>query len=750
MNPLTLQMTDKRTVDLPHDYCIEQKMDPMTAATASNAYLPGGVIEYEKSIFVPADWQSKKIMLEFEGVYMNATVRINQNIVCRHPYGYTSFHCDLTPYIRFGEENQICVHVNNSALPNSRWYSGMGIYRHVYLMVGERVHIEPWGVHVTAAAGEFTVQTKILALSDAEETVTVRQSLFNEANERLAQTEKDILLRGKKSVEETQSITAANLKAWDVDAPHLYRILTEIICDGKVMDSCETKTGIRSIAFEAKKGFLLNGRPLKLKGGCVHHDCGILGAAAHDRAEWRKAEILKKNGYNAVRCAHNPPSPAFLDACDALGLLVIDEAFDCWNEPKMTNDYSIFFPYCWKEDLASMILRDRNHPSIILWSIGNEIPERDGRSDGYRVAKTLATYARSLDNTRAVTNALCGLVGNGDWAKLTAPFAEDLDVVGYNYLLDRYDGDGEIFPDRLICGTETYPMQAFDYWEAVEKNPHVIGDFVWTALDYLGEAGIGRIRESQDEMFVGSYPWSHANCGDIDLCGFKRPQSYYRDCVWGISKKPYIAVHDPAYFGQNREITPWGWPEVSDQWNWPGFEAKPIQVDIYCADDEVELFVNGRSLGRKETGRKNKYFARYTLSYEPGEISCVSYRKNEEIARQVLVTPGEPCQIEAIADRDRVCVRDLCYITVNAVDQDGRIANHAAQTLHISASGAGKILAVGSANPKSDEKYVGNLRRFYHGSVMAIVEATGVGEIEITAAAEGLKSAKIILHSNRE
>ena len=741
----TLKMQELRSVDLPHDYCIEQQMDPMTAATASNAYLPGGVIEYEKTLAIPEAWRGKAILVEFEGVYMNAIVRLNKSIVGRHPYGYTGFFCDLAPYARYGQDNVLTVTVNNSALPNTRWYSGMGIYRNVWLLTGEAAHVAPWGVFVTtptAARAEtvFAVETNVCSALPAGETVVLRQRLLDASGAAVAQASDDITLSGGTQTC-AQTLRLANATLWDVDDPYLYSLQTEILRDGTVLDRQVTRTGVRSISVDAQNGFLLNGRSLKMKGGCVHHDCGILGAASHDKAERRKAALLKQNGFNAVRCAHNPPAPAFLDACDALGLLVIDEAFDCWNEPKMANDYSLFFADWWERDMTAMVLRDRNHPSVVLWSTGNEIPERDGHSDGYALARRLADFVRGLDGTRPVTNALCDLwQGGGDFATATAAFAAPLDVVGFNYLLARYAQDGA---ERVLCGTETFPMQALDYWEAVEKHPYVIGDFVWTALDYLGEAGIGRVRDAGEVSFVGAYPWSHANCGDIDLCGGKRPQSYFRDCVWGTSSEPYIAVHNPAFFGQDREITPWGWPDVANSWSWPSFEGKPARVDIYSADDEVELFVNGVSQGRKPAGKASRYLAAYEVLYAPGEMVCVGYRGGAEAARTRLVTHAAPHAIVLRADCARIGGGDIVYISAQVVDRDGHPADSASDTLYVTAQGAGSLLAIGSANPRTDERYVGNARRCYRGQLQAVARANGAGTLTVTASAEGLVAATV-------
>lgn len=749
--------SESATVDLPHDFSIGCKRDPNSLSGPSNGFFPGGAAEYEKRLFVPADWKGKKVILEFEGVYMNTAVRFNNQIVAQHPYGYTSFHCDLSPYLLYDRENIIRVTVNNSALPNTRWYSGSGIYRHVWLMVGESIHIAPWGVFastptVSPNSSVVVAKTSIENSGNTAADVIVRSTLLTASGQEAASGYTELSIAAGSAMEAVQTLTVSPAELWSVENPCMYTLHSEIIMHDAVIDSTFTKIGIRSISFDAGNGFRLNGVSMKLKGGCVHHDCGLLGAAAYERAEERKVELLKASGFNAVRCAHNPPSPTFLDACDRLGMLVIDEAFDCWREAKNPNDYGSWFEDWWQRDMASMILRDRNHPSIIMWSTGNEIVERDGRSEGYVYARKLADHARSLDNTRAVTNALCGIgsVSEDQWGELTAPFAEPLDVVGYNYLLRRYDSDGAKFPERIICGTETFPKDAFDYWSAVERLPYVIGDFVWTSLDYLGEAGIGHVWYDGKKGFLGEYPWHQAFCGDIDICGFKRPQSYYRDCVWSISKAPYIAVYRPENYGKTPDISEWGWPDVVSCWTWPGFENKPTVVDVYCSDSEVELYLNGKCLGRKPAGKANRHMASFETAYEPGELVAVGFENETETSRTTLRTAGAPASIRLIPDRNalKAELRDLSFVTAEVLDADGNIVHNACTDIYFTVCGSGSLLAVGNGNPISEELYAGNRRKVHEGRAMVVVGTNGeAGEIVLTAAADGIPSVKAVIRA---
>ena len=757
------------TVDLPHDFSIIQKRDPNTPAGGGNGYFPGGVGEYQKSLFAPQEWNGKKIILEFEGVYMNATVRLNNHIVAQHPYGYTSFHCDLTPYLMYGRENIIEVYANNSAQPNTRWYSGSGIYRPVWLMVGESIHIKPWGIFastpkVSAAASEVLVKTDVENSSTSPAAVTVRSTLLDASGNLVSSLDSTLLIPGEASAEAVQTLPVAETCLWSLEAPYLYTLRSEILQESSVIDYAVTTIGLRSISFDAENGFRLNGIPLKLKGGNVHHDCGLIGAAAYNRAEERKVELLKESGYNAVRCAHNPPSPGFLDACDRLGMLVMDEAFDCWREGKVPNDYNMYFEDWWERDMASMILRDRNHPSIIMWSTGNEIGERDGRSEGYSYARRLADYVRSLDNTRAVTNGICWVAslryspigidttdipeGYDYWGETTEKFAEPLDVVGYNYEQPRYESDRVKYPKRVICCTENYLRASLEYWDFADKFPNVIGDFYWTSMDYLGEAGCGGVSYEGDTLIRGRYPWHHAYCGDIDICGFKRPQSYYRDCVWGLAKVPYIAVYKPQNHGRKVEVSAWGWPDVVNSWTWTGYEGKPTTVEIYSTAGEIELFLNGRSLGRKPAGRKNKYTAVYELCYEPGELLAIGYDNKGEISRSVLKTTGSPAAIRLTPDRNLLKAEfgDLSYITVELLDAMGNVVPSADNDIFFSACGAGSLLAVGNSNPISEEMYTGSHRKAYEGRAMAVVRANGdSGTITFTAMAEGIPSSSVMI-----
>jgi beta-galactosidase len=766
-------------VNLPHDLSIQKARNQSHPTGSGGGYAWSGLVTYRKKFLIPAEWRGQSVQVEFEGVYMNAEISINGQLVALHPYGYTSFIVDLTSHLKYGEENVLVVAVNNSAQPNSRWYSGTGIYRHVWLRTGGVLRIQPWGVFVTTPLVNPTSSTvNVLAeLAGSAAGAVLRSTILDANGATVAQAETP----GEGATVQ-QTLTVKDARLWSVDEPNLYSLVSEVWVDSSLLDSEKTTFGIRSIAVDAQNGFRLNGVPMKLKGGCVHHDNGILGAASYDRAEERKIELMKASGFNAIRCAHNPPAPAMLDACDRLGMLVIDETFDCWRTGKNPNDYHLYFEDWWQRDTESMVKRDRNHPSIIMWSIGNEVAERTGVSDGYSWAGKQADFIRSLDATRWITSALPFLFEEmladpsfmqnlGDaqslfdpkklvpadletdsWGNRTGEFNEALDVVGYNYLYSRYDWDGKRFPERVMAGTETFPYLAYEFWKETERMPYVIGDFVWTSIDYLGESGIGRVTVDDPTPFFAANPWPYhlANCGDIDICGFKRPQSYYRDLLWGVRTAPFIGVLDPQLFGKKLQFNQWGWEPVIDSWSFPGQEGQQTHVHVYAVDEEVELFVNGVSAGRKLAGAAEKNKAIFEVTYQPGTVEAVSYRGGKETGRTSLKTTGSPVALRAAVDRPEIHCEfgDLAYVTVDIVDPDVLVVKWADPEISFEVTGAGELIAIGTANPLSEELYVGNKRKAWNGHLMAVVRSNGqAGDIMLTASADGLKAIEIRLNA---
>jgi beta-galactosidase len=715
-----------RSVDVPHDWSIELERDPAAPSGTDGGYFPTGIGWYQKRFAVPGDWRGKTVLVEFEGVYMNAHVWFDEHFLGRHPYGYTTFHHDLTPYLEPGSEQTIRVLVDNAAQPNSRWYAGSGIYRHVRLLIGDALHVGPWGVSVTAEDETVHVRTCVENAHDEERELVVRSRVAGAT----VDTPTTIPARGRAEI--AQELHVEGAERWSPEAPRLYELETQVLSDGDAVDTTTTTFGIRSVAVDADRGLRLNGEQVELRGGCVHHDHGPLGAASHDRAEERKVELLKANGFNAVRCAHNPPAPAFLDACDRLGLLVIDEAFDCWRSGKNLCDYHVSFDDWWRRDLESMLLRDRNHPSVIMWSVGNEPVER-GRPEGARIVRMLADHVRSVDPTRPVTAGVNGGHGDWPWEQLDDLF-DALDICGYNYRAAQYTDDHARVPARVVYGSESVAKEAAEHWRNVRELDHVVGDFVWTAIDYLGEAGIGRAHfEEEPAPLLAIYPWHIANCGDLDVCGFKRPQSFYRDVLWRRGEAVHITVHPP---GPEATVTYWGWPDVRSSWTWPGHDGEPLRVDVYSACETVELFVNGESLGTKAP---EECVATFEVPYRPGTLRAVGSGPD---AACELRTAGEPARIRLTPDREEIDADGLAFVTVEVVDAEGLVHPDADHAISFAVDG-GTIAAVGSGDPTSTEPYRGKRRSAYRGRCLVVLRPKREPrELRVVAEADGILGAE--------
>ena len=511
-----------RAVDLPHDWSIEGAFDREAPAGNDGGYLPTGKGWYRKKFRVESV-SDKTLRLYFEGVYMNAEVFVNGQRAGGHPYGYSSFFVDITPFVRTGE-NTVEVRVDNSRQKNCRWYSGSGIYRHVWLLTTGKRYIDEWSVSVT------TPDTH---------TVNIKAEVVQEDGSRRPIT---------------KTLDVEHPRLWSPDDPYLYE--TQLEADGDVLP---VSYGIRTIDYSSEKGLLLNGKPVVLNGGCVHHDNGIVGAAAYDDAEYRRVRLMKEAGFNAVRTSHNPPSETFLRACDELGLLVVDEAFDGWREKKNDYDYSTLIDQWWQEDIRAMVLRDRNHPSIFCWSIGNEVIERK-KIEVVKTAHQMATLCRELDDQhRPVTSALCAW--DSDW-DIYDPLAAEHDIVGYNYMIHKSESDHERVPSRVMMQTESYPRDAWKCYRKVTDYSYIIGDFVWTAIDYLGESGIGRWYYTGDvpgeHWERPLFPWHAAYCGDIDLTGLRKPISHYRSMLYNEDKEQlYMAVREPDGYNGQVKTTLW-------------------------------------------------------------------------------------------------------------------------------------------------------------------------------------------------
>lgn len=745
-----------RKIDLPHDWSIENlpgtasPFDAKAISGVSGGFTTGGTGWYRKTFQVADSVKNKRLYIQFDGVYMNAEVWLNGKLLGHHPYGYTTFRYDITTDVLQGQLNTLAVKVKNEG-ENSRWYSGSGIYRHVWLIVKNPVHVAVWGTYITtpvatAASAKVNIQTTLKNQTKAEANVTISYRVLDATGKMVAETKTNVNAKDESKAEQLLEVKSPAL--WSVDSPSLYTLITEVYQGSSLKDKTETRFGIRTIAFTPTQGFTLNGNPLKLKGGCLHHDNGPLGARAYDRAEERKIELLKASGYNAIRCSHNPPSQAFLDACDKLGMLVIDEAFDMWRDAKNPFDYSLYFHLRWKEDVASMVVRDRNHPSIILWSIGNEIPNMDNKEVAAD-AKMISDFIKSLDPTRPTSAAVNGLSEKKD------PFFASFDIAGYNYAYGGdhnqksiYETDHERLPQRIMYGSESYALEAFGSWMNVIDYPWVIGDFVWTSFDYIGEASIGWRGYWQEQNF---YPWNLAYCGDIDICGWKRPQSYYRDALWKKNQVSVFVKPPQPSFELNtarQDWSKWHWYDVVDSWNWQGQEGKPLEVDVYSSCTAVELFLNGKSLGKKNTNRQTQFKETWMVPYQSGELKAVGYEGKKKVSESILRTAAAPDRIKLSADKNEILSdnQDLSYVTVELTDTKGIRNPLSDQSVTFTIEGPATIVGVGNANPMSVESYQASTRKAWQGRCLVVIKSgKEKGNVKLTASAAGVTSASITL-----
>ena len=788
-----------RAVDLPHDWSIEGAPEKTNPSGSGGGFFPAGVGWYRKTFQAPTAWKGKRISVEFDGVYQNATIYLNGHKLGTHPYGYTSFHFDLTPDLKIPARNVIAVRVDNNEQPNSRWYSGSGIYRRVRFIVTAPAHVDHWGVFVTtpeisADRAKVTVRTRIRNEANTGARLVVRTILTGPAGTPAGEAESEVTAGASAAADLTQEIRVNNPALWSPESPRLCKATTRVVSGGRVIDEVVTPFGIRSLAWSAEQGFRLNGKPVKFAGGSVHHDNGPLGAAAFDRAEERKVELLKAAGYNAVRTAHNPPSSAFLDACDRLGLLVLDEPFDVWQSRKVKFDYARFFDEWWPQDLDGMVLRDRNHPSIVVWGIGNEIGDA-WTKDGPPLARQMAARLRALDDTRPVTLAVPGATYGPNIDVVLA----SLDIAGYNYNLTANQAeDHRRVPSRLMMTTESFAAKAFEEWELAKENPYIAGEFVWTAMDYLGESGIGAwsyrtpaeaaragqisqmmskvmstmgangenalaalAQQSESRgsdpppmmtlLFAG-YPWHASNCGDLDLTGWRKPQSYYRDILWNGGNRVHATVRLPEPEGKKVIALGWSVIPTIESWTWPGREGKEMQVEIYAGAEKVRLYLNEKLIGEAPTTREQRFRALFTVPYAPGTLKAMGVNGDREVAQSVLKTAGDPVSLRLTPDRGVLQAdgQDLSFVSVEAVDAQGQAQPNAAQQIRFVISGPGAIAAVGNGDGTSTERYQGDRRKLFNGRALVVVRTSRTpGSIRLTASAPGLRAADVTLQTQR-
>jgi beta-galactosidase len=728
-----------RTLNLPHDWSIEGEFSIDNPATPGGGALPGGVGWYRKTFSLDKSLKNKQVYIDFDGIYRCSEVWINGHSVGFRPNGYISFRYDLTPYVRVGEENTIAVRVDNSKQPNSRWYSGSGIYRDVRLVLTNPVHIDLWGTYVTTPQisekeAIIRIQTSIKNTSGEKEPVQIHQILKDAGGREVTRFVSEDLI---------QEFKVENPVLWSVDTPYLYTLTTQLEIKGRVVDEYETTVGIRSFEFDADKGFILNGKQLKINGVCNHHDLGCLGSAVNYRAVERQLEILKGMGCNGIRCSHNPPAPELLELCDKMGFIVMDEAFDMWIRSKSPYDYAEFFPEWYERDLTDLILRDRNHPSVFMWSIGNEVWEQSGRGD--TIALKLANIVRKLDPTRPVT-AACNVSSPDN--PLFLPGI--LDIIGFNYQLFDYDKVKENFPGRPFMGSETvsglmsrgfYQMpsdsiriwagrndipasqtvdQCSSYdnchvpwgnlheesWKYIKKADFVSGQYIWTGFDYLGEPT------------PYGWPARSSYFGIIDLAGFPKDIYYMYQSEWTDKDVLHIFPH----------------------WNWKEGESVDIWA-FYNHADEVELFLNDKSLGTKSK-QKDELHVSWRVPFEPGTLKAVSRKDGKEVLSQEIKTAGEPVSIRLTADRNEIQAtgKDLSFITVEVLDKDGNVVPTANHLIRFSVEGSGKIVGTDNGDPIDLNCLKKPERHLFNGKGLVVVQGNRqAGSIRVKAVSEGLK-----------
>ena len=754
----TLNDSKWRVLNLPHDWSIEGKFSKDNPATPEGGALPGGIGWYRKTFTVPASSKGKLVYIDFDGVYQKSDVWINGHHLGFRPNGYISFRYELTPYLNFGGNNVIAVKVDNSVQPNSRWYSGSGIYRHVWLVTTNKTAIDHWGTYVTTsdisdASAKVNVQVQ-LHNDQSSPQVLISTKLYDAAGKQVAAAGEATSAAQNKNepLTITNTLTVKNPVLWSVENPYLYKAVTQLIEGKKVVDEYTTTVGIRYFNFDADKGFSLNGKPMKILGVCNHHDLGSLGAAINNRALERQLQMLKAMGCNGIRTSHNPPAPELLDLCDKMGFIVMDEAFDCWEWKKATYDYHLYFKEWHKRDLEDQIKRDRNHPSIMIWSIGNEIPQQADTS-ALRIAPELAAIVHSLDKTRLLTTANDRPDSTNKIIKSGA-----IDLVGYNYHQFDYAKFHDRYPGKKFIATETtsgletrgyYEMpsdsirvwppsydkpfvregnnvSAYDNtrppwgsthemtWKVMKKYDFLSGMFIWTGFDYLGEPT------------PYSWPSRSSYFGIIDLAGFPKDVYYMYQSEWTNKNVLHIFPH----------------------WNWqPG---KMIDIWAYYNNaDEVELYLNGKSLGiQKKTG--DDLHVMWRVKYQPGTLKAISRKNGKTVLTREIHTAGAPAKIELTADRSQIKAdgQDLSFITAKILDKDGNVVPDADNKVNFKIAGEGSIASVDNGDPVSHDPFKADYRKAFHGLALAIVQAKEkAGTITLTASADGLKSATLVLKS---
>jgi beta-galactosidase len=755
-----------RTLNLPHDWSIENEFVQNAPTGGGGGYLPTGIGWYRKHFNLPKSALSKSVWVEFDGVYQNSDVWINDHHLGHYPSGYMSFRYDLSPYIRPGE-NVITVRVDNSLQPNTRWYSGSGIYRHVWLSLADALHVAQWGTYITtpqvdSSSATVNIKTKIDNLSAVSKNAVLRSIVVDAKGNEVARTESPVSVPSKNQTETEQKITVTNPSLWSLETPVMYSLRSIVLDKGKIIDEASSPFGIRDIRYDAGKGFLLNGKRVKMNGVCLHHEAGSVGAAVPEAVWVRRLQILKDMGCNAIRTSHNPVAPEFLDLCDRMGLLVQNEIFDVWKAGKVKYDYAIYFNQWSQHDLVNFIHRDRNHPSVVMWSAGNEIGEQR-QPQGHEVLRPLIETFHREDPTRPVTTGNDQIAADPTGA--TPQFLDMLDIVGYNYV-DRWHERRETFyttdkiahPNWKMVGTESVSIsgirgnyfgggfggvdssvirpanlstviRAEQLWKYVSSHDFVIGDFMWTGIDYIGES---------------RWPSKNSSSGVIDLCGFAKDPYYFYQSQW--TTKPMI--------------------HLFPHWNWKGKEGKVIQVMAYTNCDSVELFVNGKSFGTKalqfprpgNSGGWNRYdfmpvntttgdlHLTWDVPYEPGTLKAVGRKGGKIVVQEEIHTTGAPAAFRLSVDRNNIDAdqRDVAHIKIEAIDANGNVIPDASEPVQIIVEGEGRLIGLDNSNPFDHTSMKSDHRNTFNGLALAVVQSNNkTGTIRVRTNSSSLKNASV-------
>ena len=771
-----------RMLNVPHDWAIEGDFSASAPSGNSGGALPGGVGWYRKSFEVAAADKGKLFYIDFDGVYMNAKVWINGQLLGQRPYGYSSFRFDLTPHLKFGARNVVAVRVDNSDQPNSRWYSGCGIYRHVWLVKTEKIHVAHWGTHVVAEGNKVSVSVSIDNNTTSQQTVVVRNTIISPAGVQVASASKKLSLNpSAKSIRSLSQLKVSRPQIWSCETPYIYKVVTTIEQNGKVVDTYETPTGFRTFKFDAEKGFSLNGKSMKINGVCQHHDLGCLGAAVNEDALYRQLRILKEMGTNAVRCSHNPPAPELLAMCDTMGLIVMDESFDMWRRRKTKNDYARFFDQWAERDLTDLVLRDRNHPSILMWSIGNEVLEQWSSADADTLSaeqanlilnaghdastlshgtemsvnsllcKNLCEIIRRLDNTRPIT-AGC----NEPDPKNHLFKSGALDIIGFNYHHQWVKDVPKNFPGKPFIFSESvsalqtrgfYMMPSDSVYKAPIEwwLPYQDPSFQCSAYDNMHASWSSTHEETWDVVkhndFVGGqfiwtgfdyigeptpygFPARSSYFGIVDLAGFPKDSYYMYQSEWTDKQVLHLFPH-------------WNWLEGQD-------------IDLWCYynnADEVELFINGRSQGVKAKKDDHEYHLMWRVKFEPGEVKAVARKNGKVVAEKTIRTSGAPAQLRMTSDRIRFGNNpngdNLAFITVEVIDKDGNLCPRADDQVFFEVEG-GRIVGVDNGNPISMERFKDTKRKAFNGKCLVVV-ATDGGDVTVRAKGYQLGGSEVMV-----